>query len=228
MYGLMPKLLTGDPNILAIKEGKRWYDALKSGDKEKMFSTAMEIVAALNKPEPPFETEKIVRDTWQEYTALADRYNEPGRFSAIIGYEYTTRGGFNLHRNVLFRGDASMANQTMPFSQFDSHNPEDLWKALDKFEKRTGADVLAIPHNGNLSNGLMFSVETNAGKPLTKELAALRADLEPLVEVTQIKGDGEAHPFLSPNDEFADYETWDDANLDGTEVKKKEMLQYIN
>ena len=86
--------------------------------------------------------------------------------------------------------------------------------------------MLAIPHNGNLSNGLMFSVETNDGKPLTKEIAALRAALEPLVEVTQIKGDGEAHPFLSSNDEFADYETWDDANLDGTEVKQQDMLQY--
>ena len=226
MYGLMPQLLKGDPNVLANKEGKSWYDALKSGDKQKMFATAMVIVAALNKPDPPFDTSKIVRSAWEEYTALADRYNEPGRFSAIIGYEYTTRGGFNLHRNVLFRGDASMANQMLPFSQFDSQNPEDLWKALDAFEKRTGADVLAIPHNGNLSNGLMFSVETNAGKPLTKKIAALRAALEPIVEVTQIKGDGESHPFLSPNDEFADYETWDAANLDGTEVKKKEMLQY--
>jgi len=226
MYGLMPKLLTGDPNVLANKEGKRWYDALKSGDKQKMFATAMEIVVALNKPDPPFDTRNIVRDAWREYTALADKYNEPGRFSAIIGYEYTTRGGFNLHRNVLFRGDTSMANQMLPFSQFDSQNPEDLWKALDDFEKRSGADVLAIPHNGNLSNGLMFSVETNDGKPLTREIAALRAALEPIVEVTQIKGDGEAHPFLSPNDEFADYETWDNANLDGTEVKKKAMLQY--
>jgi len=226
MYGLMPNLLNGDPNVLATKEGKRWYDALKSGDKEKAFATAMEIVAALSKPDPPFDTSKIVRNAWQEYTALADKYNESGRFSAIIGYEYTTRGGYNLHRNVLFRGDASMANQMLPFSQFDSQNPEDLWKALDAFEKRTGAEVLAIPHNGNLSNGLMFSVETNDGKPLTKELAALRAAIEPLVEVTQIKGDGESHPFLSPNDEFADYETWDDSNLDGTEVKKKEMLQY--
>jgi Protein of unknown function (DUF3604) len=226
MYGLMPQLLAGDPNLLAIKEAKAWYDVLITGDKVKMFSTAMEIVGALSKPDPPFKADKLVRDAWHEYTALADRYNAPGQFSAIIGYEYTTRGGFNLHRNVLFRGDASMANQTVPFSQFDSQNPEDLWKALDRFEKRTGADVLAIPHNGNLSNGLMFSVETNAGKPLTKELATLRADLEPIVEVTQIKGDGESHPFLSPNDEFADYETWDDANLDGTEVKKQEMLQY--
>jgi hypothetical protein len=226
MYGLMPRLLNGDPKVLATKEGRRWYDLLKSGDPQKMFATAMEIVAALSQPDPPFKTDKIVRDAWEEYTKLADKYNEPGRFSAIIGYEYTTRGGYNLHRNVLFRGDASIANQMLPFSQFDSQNPEDLWKALAKFEKQSGADVLAIPHNGNLSNGLMFSVEANDGKPLTKELAMLRADLEPLVEVTQIKGDGETHPFLSPNDEFADFETWDDANLDGTEIKKKEMLQY--
>ena len=226
MYGLMPKLLNGDPNLLKNKVAKKWYDALKSGDKKKQFATAMEIVGALNKEDPPFDTTKIVKSAWKEYTALADRYNDPGRFSAIIGYEYTTRGGYNLHRNVLFRGDASVANQTLPFSQFDSQNPEDLWKALDKFEQKTGADVLAIPHNGNLSNGLMFSVESNDGKPYSKELAALRAKMEPLVEVTQIKGDGESHPFLSPNDEFADYETWDDANLDGTEIKKQEMLQY--
>jgi len=146
------------------KVGKRWYEMLNSGDKETMFATVMEIIGALSKPDPPFESDNAVRNAWQAYIALADRYNEPGRFSAIIGNEYTTRGGFNLHRNVLYRGDASMANQMLPYSQFDSQNPEDLWKALDEFEKRTGADVLAIPHNGNLSNGLMFSVETNDGK----------------------------------------------------------------
>ena len=226
LYGLMPQLLAGDPDILATKQGRRWHDMLKTGDKEKMFNTAMEIVGALQQPDPPFESTDVVRDAWRDYTALADKYNEPGRFTAVIGYEYTTRGGFNLHRNVLFRGDAAEANQTLPFSQFDSQNPEDLWKALDDFEKRTGADVLAIPHNGNLSNGLMFSVETYAGEPLSPELATLRASLEPVIEATQIKGDGEAHPFLSPDDEFADYETWDDANLDGTEVKKPEMLQF--
>ena len=226
MYGLMPHLLEGDPTILSTKQGKKWYDQLKSGDKDVMFATAMEIVASLQQPDPPFIADKLVRNAWKEYTALADQYNEPGRFTALIGYEYTTRGGFNLHRNVIFRGDSSVANQTIPFSQFESQNPEDLWKALDEFRDRTGAEVLAIPHNGNLSNGLMFSVETNDGKPYTKELAELRASLEPLVEVTQIKGDGEAHPFLSPNDEFADYETWDSANLDGTQVKKKDMLQY--
>jgi hypothetical protein len=226
MYGLMPQLLSGDPDILSTEVGKRWYEMLNSGDKETILNTVWEIIGALNKPDPPFENDAAVRSAWQAYLALADRYNEPGRFSAIIGYEYTTRGGYNLHRNVLFRGDGSTANQMLPFSQFDSQNPEDLWRALDSFEKRTGADVLAIPHNGNLSNGLMFSVETNNGKPLTREIAALRAALEPIVEVTQIKGDGEAHPFLSPNDEFADYESWDDGNLDGTEYKKKEMYQY--
>jgi len=226
MYGLMPQLLSGDPAILATEVGKRWYEALNSGDMERMMATAWEIIAALNEPDPPFEGDEAVRNAWQAYTALADKVNEPGQFSAIIGYEYTTRGGYNLHRNVLYRGDASMANQSLPYSQFDSQNPEDLWRALDSLEKRTGADVLAIPHNGNLSNGLLFSVETNGGKPLTKELAALRAALEPIVEVTQIKGDSEAHPFLSPNDEFADFETWDDANLDGTEYKKNEMYQY--
>ncbi|TDJ33634.1 MAG: DUF3604 domain-containing protein [Gammaproteobacteria bacterium] len=226
MYGLMPQLLAGDPDILATEQGRRWYDMLKTGDRDTIFAAAMEIVASLQKPDPPFKSDGIVRDTWHEYTALADRYNEPGRFSAIIGYEYTTRGGFNMHRNVLFRGDASVANQTVPYSQFDSQNPEDLWKALAEFEDDTGANVLAIPHNGNLSNGLMFSLKTNAGRPLTRELATLRARMEPLIEATQIKGDGEAHPMLSPNDEFADYETWDDANLDGTEVKKPEMLEF--
>lgn len=226
MYGLMPQLLKGDPEILGQEKGKKWYDALTSGDPDKAFETAMEIVASLSESEEPIKSDKVVKNAWQAYTALADKYNEPGRFTALIGYEYTTRGGYNLHRNVIFRGDASEANQTVPFSQYDSQNPEDLWRALAAFEEKTGAEVLAIPHNGNLSNGRMFTVETYDGQPLTKEIAELRSRFEPLVEVTQIKGDGEAHPMLSPNDEFADYETWDRANLNGTELKKPEMLQW--
>jgi hypothetical protein len=226
MYGLMPQLLNGDPEILATEAGRRWYDELTSGDTDRIFATAMEIVASLSKKDPPFESDKAVRNAWKIYTALADSYNDPGRFSAIIGFEYTTMGGNNLHRNVLFRGDASEANRLVPFSQFDSQNPEDLWRFLDRFQKDTGAEVLAIPHNGNLSNGRMFSVLTFDGKPQSAELAELRASLEPIVEVTQIKGDGEAHPMLSPNDEFADYETWDKSNLNGTEAKTPDMLQY--
>lgn len=226
MYGLMPQLLKGDQEILRQEKGRKWYDALTSGDPDRAFDTAMEIVGSLSEGDQPLKADNIVRSAWQNYTALADRYNEPGRFTALIGYEYTTRGGYNLHRNVIFRGDAGEANQTVPFSQYDSQNPEDLWRALADFEQRTGARVLAIPHNGNLSNGRMFSVETHDGQPLTRELAELRARLEPLVEVTQIKGDGEAHPMLSPNDEFADYETWDKSNLNGTEAKTPDMIRY--
>jgi hypothetical protein len=226
MYGLMPQLLSGDPEILATEMGRKWHDALTSGDYDVVFATAMEIVASLSGKVPPIKNDKAVRNAWQAYTALADRYNEPGRFSAIIGFEWTAIGGDNLHRNVLFRGNASEANRTLPFSQFDSQNPEDLWQFLANFEKETGGEVLAIPHNGNLSNGRMFTVETFGGQPLTQELAALRARFEPVIEATQIKGDSEAHPFLSPNDEFAQYEKWDKSNLNGTEAKTQSMLQY--
>jgi hypothetical protein len=226
MYGLMPQLLKGDPEILATEKGKRWYDMLSGADPDTTFKAAMEIVDSLSKKEPPIKSDKAVRSAWQQYTTLADRYNEPGRFTALIGYEWTAIGGYNLHRNVIFRGDASVANRTVPFSQFDSQNPEDLWRALDRFRKETGGEVLAIPHNGNLSNGRMFTVKTFDGRPLTRDVAEARARLEPLIEVTQIKGDGEAHPFLSPDDEFADYETWDRSNLNGTEVKTKDMLRW--
>ncbi len=226
MYGLMPQLLSGDPEILATEKGRKWHDALKSGDNDKVFATAMEIVQSLSGKEAPIKSDKAVRNAWQAYTALADKYNEPGRFTAIIGFEWTAIGGFNLHRNVLFRGNAGVANRTVPFSQFDSQNPEDLWRYLADFEKQTGTEVLAIPHNGNLSNGRMFTVETFDGKPLTRDLATMRARFEPLVEATQIKGDSEAHPSLSPNDELAGYEKWDKSNLNGTEAKTPAMLQW--
>jgi hypothetical protein len=226
MYGLMPQLLKGDPEVLSSEKGQRWYEMLTAGDYDTSFKAAMEIVASLSGKEPPIKSDKAVRNAWQQYTALADKYNDPGRFTALIGYEWTAIGGFNLHRNVIFRGDATVANRTVPFSQYDSQNPEDLWRALTKFQNDTGAEVLAIPHNGNLSNGRMFTVRTFDGQPLTREVAQARAQLEPLIEVTQIKGDGEAHPFLSPDDEFAGYEVWDRSNLNGTEVKTKDMLQW--
>lgn len=226
MYGLMPQLLKGNAEILATEMGKKWYDMISSGDKDQIFAAAMEIVDSLSKDKPPIKSDKVVKNSWNAYTALADQYNEPGRFTALIGYEWTAIGGYNLHRNVVFRGDSSVANQTVPFSQFDSKNPEDLWAELQRFEDKTNDEVLAIPHNGNLSNGRMFNVETFSGKPLTREIAELRSRYEPIVEVTQIKGDGEAHPFLSPADEFADFDTWDRSNLNGTEAKEKSMLQY--
>lgn len=224
MYGLMPQLLAGDAEVLATPLGKAWYEALTAGDSQLAFDTAMEIVGSLSDNGPPIDNPKAIKHAWEAYRALADSFCEPGVFSAIIGYEYTTEGANNLHRNVLLRDGRDRANQTRPFSQYDSKNPEDLWVFLAEYEERTGGEVLAIAHNGNLSNGRMFSMNAYDGSALTREIASLRARFEPLYEPTQIKGDGEAHPFLSPDDEFADFDTWDAANLNGTELKQPEML----
>jgi hypothetical protein len=119
-----------------------------------------------------------------------------------------------------------MARQMLPYTSSESMNPEDLWKWMQAYEDKTGGQLLALAHNGNLSNGLMFpEVNPATGQPLNRIYAEKRMRWEPLYEVTQIKGDGETHPYLSPNDEFADYETWDKANL-GPVPKKNEMLQY--
>jgi hypothetical protein len=226
MYGLTPQLLRGDPEILSSPRGKAWYDALTSGDEEIVFATAMEIIGTLSDDVAPIDNPKAIKNAWQKYTALAEQYNDPGRFTALIGYEWTSEGGDNIHRNVIFRDGAAMANMVVPYSQFDSKNPEDLWAHLADYEDRTGGDVLAIPHNGNLSNGRMFTGSNFDGTPLTEANARLRARFEPVIETTQIKGDSEAHPFLSPDDEFADFDTWDASNLNGTQAKTQDMLQY--
>ncbi len=226
MYGLMPQLLDGDPDIMAIPIGREWHDKLTAGDPKLAFDTAMEIVMSLSGDVPPIDSPKATKSAWKAYTAMADRFNEPGRFSTIIGFEWTSIGADNIHRNVLFRDDADLTNVVVPFSQFDSKNPEDLWAYLADYEDRTGGDVMAIPHNGNLSNGRMFATTNFDGTPLDPELAALRARFEKVYEATQIKGDGEAHPMLSPDDEFADFDTWDAANLNGTELKTPEMLPH--
>lgn len=150
------------------------------------------------------------QSVWRRVTATADRYNDPSRFTAFIGYEWSSTGNArgNLHRVVIFKDGAKKVNQVLPFSASDSSDPEALWTYLAQYEQKTGGEVLAIPHNGNLSNGEMFSLLNFAGEPLTRSYAASRSRWEPLYEVTQMKGDSEAHPFLSPTDEFADYETW--------------------
>jgi len=143
----------------------------------------------------------------------------------LIGFEWTSNPDRNnLHRNVIFRGNKKTSDTIIPFSNFDSFDPEDLWKWMADYEKNTGDRVLAIPHNGNLSNGLMFDdVTLGSKKPLNKNYAERRARWEPLYETTQMKGDGEAHPFLSPDDAFADFETWDKGQL-GPVPKTKKML----
>ena len=228
--GTMAAVLAGDPTMLADPTLKRWHDLMKSGPKGKLavYAELMSEYAAKGRPLPgPLNDPNVVLSLWQRNVATAEKYNAPGRFTALAGYEWSSNtGGNNLHRVVIFRDDASMTGRVVPFSSLDSDNPEDLWKALTAYQATTGGSVLAIPHNGNLSNGRMFETVDFAGNPLTRKYAETRAQLEPLVEVTQMKGDGETHPSLSPTDEFSNFERWDRGNLDLSADKKPEMLQH--
>jgi hypothetical protein len=226
--GSIVEVKKGNPILMADATVKRWYNMMAAG-RESGGEAAIEIIRSVGTGTTPavLLSPKVTRTVWQEYTATAERYNEPGRFTALIGYEWTSNNlGNNQHRVVIFRDGKDKADQIVPFSAFDSENPAMLWKFLDAYQAKTGGSVLAIPHNGNLSNGRMFALVDFDGRGLTREYAETRARLEPVYEVTQIKGDGEAHPFLSPNDEFAGFEKWDKGNLDLTALKQPDMLQY--
>jgi hypothetical protein len=231
--GFFPAMFGGDPAILANETGRRWYDMVQAGQGAE---AAVEIIVAFS--QGTFPTEIMFfpgtagyGSAWQETIAAAEESNEPGRFTAFIGYEWTSNtGGNNLHRNVIFRDDATRASLVEPYTvypPFGSDNPRDLWEWMQAYEDKTGGDVLAIAHNGNLSNGRMFPlIESFTGRRVDREYAETRMRWEPLYEVTQIKGDGEAHPLLSPDDEFADFETWDKGNLDLSEAKQDSMLEF--
>ena len=229
-FGTMAAVLAGDPRLMEDSTLKRWHDLMNQGPEGgmKVYGEVMVEYAGKGRPLPgPLNDPKTLHSLWERNTELAEKYNDPGNFTALIGYEWSSNtGGNNLHRVVVFRDGAPRANQVTPFSSLDSDNPEDLWKALEAYERGTGGQVLAIPHNGNLSNGRMFAVVDFAGHPLTRQYAETRSRWEPLVEATQMKGDGETHAFLSPNDEFATFERWDRGNLDLSADKKPEMLQY--
>jgi Protein of unknown function (DUF3604) len=225
--GVMNEIAKGNPQLMTDPQVKAWHDAMVAGG-QTAIKAAYDVVTALStgKIPPVMLDPKLTRSLWERQTGIMERYNEPGRFTAFIGYEWTSNNaGNNLHRNVIYRDGKALADQVPPFTTVDSENPEDLWNWMEAWEKKTGGSLLAIPHNGNLSNGLMFAVETHKGSPLTNEWAATRAKWEPLYETTQIKGDGESHPSLSPNDEFAGYETWDKGNLT-LAPKTPGMLQY--
>ena len=234
--GFFPDLFAGNQAILADATGKKWYEMIQAGG-EQGVKAAFEIIDKFSRGTFPEAlmyrpNSQAYEDAWAKTIAAAEKYNEPGRFTAFIGYEWTSQvpPGQNLHRVVVYRDGADKARQTVPATTYaptGSTDPEYLWKLLQAYQDKTGGRVLAIPHNGNLSNGLMFpEINPVTRQPLTPEYAQTRARWEPLVEVTQIKGDGEAHPLLSPNDELADYGTWDKGNLNLSEAKTDGMLQY--
>jgi hypothetical protein len=214
--GVIFEIRDGNPTLMADPVIKKWHDMMNSG---QGVAAASEMIAAQSNNRVPasMKDPKLAMTIWQKNTAIMEKYNEPGRFTALIGYEWTSNagGGDNLHRNVIYRDGKAKADQVLPMTTFDSENPEDLWKWMAMWEAKTGGSLLAIPHNGNLSNGKMFALNTFLGNPLTREWAEARARWEPMYEITQIKGDGETQPSLSPTDEFANFEKWDVANLAG-------------
>jgi hypothetical protein len=231
--GLAPDFLGGKPEVLADPAARRWYELIREGKPGQAFNELLPLYGAGKMPETMqyLPGSPGYRSAWQATIQAAEQANEPGRFTAFIGYEWTSNtGGNNLHRNVIYRDDGSKASQMEPYTTFPplgSADPRDLWKWMAAYEAKTGGRLLAISHNGNLSNGLMFPIiEPVSGGKLDKDYALTRTKWERLHEVTQTKGDSEAHPFLSPNDEFADFNRWDRSNLDGSVPKEKEMLEF--
>ena len=230
--GAMNEIIAGNIDLMRDPTVKNWHERIIQGGDVALAAT-MEVIETFagitgeSIPEILMDKE-FVRSVWEEYLETAEKYNEAGKFTTIIGYEWTsTEGGNNLHRNVLYRDGIEKARQMMPFTTAESFNPEDLWKWMQTYEDKTDGRLLALAHNGNVSNGLMFpEINPETGKPLTRAYAENRIRWEPIYEVTQIKGDGESHPYLSPSDEFAGYDTlWDKGNL-GPVPKEDWMLQY--
>ena len=156
-------------------------------------------------PMPP----QVEIDTWRDITNIADAYNEPGVFTALIGWEWSSiPGGANLHRIILTSSDAATAQQYDPFGLDDSPFPEDLWDWLDRTSASTGAKFTAIPHNSNISKGYMFSEQSLRGEDIDADYVARRTRWERVAEITQTKGDSETHSLFSPEDEFADFENY--------------------
>lgn len=224
--GFFPDLMAGKEHVMQYEESVKWKKLIDEGKGEE---AAIDIIKTFSQGNFPFKTNEVSMMTpvWKNVVDAAEKYNDPGKFTAFIGYEWTSLiKGNNLHRVVIYRDNGDVAIKQLPFTNEDSSDPERLWDNLENYEKNTGGKVLAIPHNGNLSNGMMFAETTVSGKAYDKNYVDRRIRWEPLYEATQIKGDGEAHPFLSPNDEFADYENWDKGNLDMSEAKTNDMLQY--
>ena len=231
--GFFPKLMSGDPDMLADPTGRRWYDMITKGGRSGV-AAAVEIIQAVTGNKFPPALALLpgtdgYRDAWDLTIDAAEQYNNPGTFTAFIGYEWTsTDKGMNLHRVVVYRDNEDRARQMEPYTTLapsGSPDPVDLWKWMQSYEDKTSGRLLAIAHNGNMSNGALFP-ETKSiyGSRINRKYAEARIRWEPLYEATQIKDDGETHPYLSPDDEFADYETWEVGNLNLSELKADDML----
>jgi Protein of unknown function (DUF3604) len=224
--GTINEIRAGNPEMIADTFLNRMYKAMNGTDEEESSAAMLELISlqANGKLPKQIMDPKWMLSAWLKTIETADKYNEPDKFTAFIGYEWTvnSNGGDNLHRNLVFRDNAERAKQVLPLTTFKSEDPETLWNWMSTYEQKTGGKVLAIPHNGNLSNGRMFEETNFDGTPMTASYAESRQRWERLFELVQFKGQSESHPSLSPADEFAKWELWDTGNLNGV-VKKPGM-----
>ena len=217
-----PRIALRDPTL------RRWHDMMHESPEQSTRAAGEIIDRAASNDFPAAmakNREETTRSAWHGQLDLIDQFNEPGVFTAMSGFEWTLMPqGNNLHRVVMFRDGSERTKQVLPYPGF-GNTVEGLWDFMEGYARQTQGQVLAIPHNPNLSNGLMFEMTLADGSPMTQEYAQRRAQMEPVVEVTQIKGDSEAHPFLSPNDEFAGFGVtgWDKANLNTEQATRPEM-----
>lgn len=232
LIGTGVEMFRGNPLYMSDPTLRRWNEMI-NGPQEGRMIAMRELIAAFAQNRLPakiFDPEvagPILQSVWASYLEVTDRYNQPGRFTVLAAFEFTsTPRGNNQHRIVMFRDGAEKVGKVLPFSSIESRDPAKLWEYMQNYETTTGGQVMAIPHNPNLSNGSMFALTDFDGKPFTAEYALLRQRWEPLLEVVQAKGDSEAHPYLSPNDEYAGFgkDGWDIGNLDLSVAKSPEMF----
>jgi Protein of unknown function (DUF3604) len=227
--GTITELQAGNPIMMANPMAKRWHDMMLKGGESAM-QAKRELVKAGGDGTAPVELAdpKFMVTAWQKTVDVMEKYNEPGKFTAFISYEWSSGGenGQNLHRNIIFRDNGDKTRDTVPLTTIetavpvrDGDDPESLYAWLSQWEARTGGKVLAIPHNGNLSNGWMFRLARYDGTPMTAQYAADRNRWERLYELYQYKGSSEAHPSIAGSDELDNFGIWDTADLNGNPKK---------
>lgn len=230
LMGVIRSIHLGDPELPKVGwwDGiKRWFSIrvlnskLKDGTAGELFLNLLPSSAVnpgtdpVADPNGPVasrafgDTNAMEKIAWDEIVDAAERHNEPGKFTSFVGWEWSSiPTGANLHRVVMSPNGGEIAKRYQPYGSDDSQYPQDLWEWLNETSEKTGAEFLAIPHNSNISKGYMFQETTLKGAPITADYARTRNFWEPVTEITQIKGDSETHPSLSPEDEFADFEQY--------------------
>jgi hypothetical protein len=220
MLGAVTRLLEGEaPELGETRTGQavvEWAGS-RSGEELLDVYNALNLIGSGIESDSGLTAQDVARDlhgeairpAWYSYVDTAEAHNQPGRFTSLIGWEWTSQpSGANFHRVVFMPEDAEVAKKFLPYSTLESDDPEDLWAWLDTTSKATGAEFLAIPHGPNISAGLMFGVNRRNGEPIDRVFAEMKSRYEPAIEVTQIKGDSETLSLFSPDDQFADFETY--------------------